>query len=80
VDSTRYFKEKVLQKRPYFKLEWIEQVLSDPIHTEIEDSGRIRYWGYIDEIDKFLRVVVLEDRHTVHNAFPDRGFKGADET
>jgi hypothetical protein len=24
---------------------------------------------------RFLRVVTLEDRVTIHNAFPDRGFK-----
>ncbi|GJQ22155.1 MAG: hypothetical protein HBSIN02_25100 [Bacteroidia bacterium] len=36
---------------------------------------RIRYWGYVEELGKYLRVVTLEDGETVHNAFPDRDFK-----
>ena len=29
-----------------------------------------------EEIDKYLRVVTLEDGMTIHNAFPDRNFRG----
>lgn len=32
-------------------------------------------WTYIDEEQKYLRVILLEDGETVHNAFFDRGFK-----
>jgi hypothetical protein len=42
---------------------------------EIQPEGRIRYWAYIDELQKYLRVVTLADGETVHNAFPDRDFK-----
>ncbi len=73
---TEYFKNKVLIKRPYIKIEWIEKALSEPIRIERQDDiKRVRYWVYIDEIDKYLRVVTLDDNQTVHNAFPDRGFK-----
>ena len=73
--TTRYFREQVLIKRPYLKTEWIEQVLKAPIKSEIQPEGRIRYWAYIDELQKYLRVVTLSDGVTVHNAFPDRDFK-----
>ena len=74
--TTEYFQNKVLVKRPYLKSEWIERVLKYPIYVEKqEEDNRIRYWAFIDEIDKFLRVVTLEDGETVHNAFPDRNFK-----
>jgi len=73
--TTRYFKEQVLIKRSYLKTEWIEQVLNNPIKTEIQPEGRIRYWAYIEELKKYLRVVTLADGQTVHNAFPDRDFK-----
>ena len=39
----------------------------------------MRKWKKIEEIeeeDKFLRVVLLPDGETVHNAFFDRNFKG----
>lgn len=39
-------------------------------------DGRIRFWKFIPELGKYLRVVTLEDGETVHNAFPDRDFRG----
>jgi hypothetical protein len=75
VKTTRYFQEQILRKRPYLKLAWIEQVLVHPSETDVQEDGRVRYWGYIQELGKFLRVVTLEDGKTVHNAFPDRDYK-----
>ena len=45
------------------------------IKTEFQSDGRIRKWGYIEEVGKYLRVILLDDGETVHNAFFDRGFK-----
>ena len=49
--------------------------MANPFSTEAQPDGRLRLWGYIDELEgKALRVVTLEDGETVHNAFPDSGF------
>ena len=73
--TIRYFEKDILgEKRSYIKREWCEKVLCNPEHTEVQKNGRIRYWGYIDELGKYLRVVTLEDGETVHNAMPDRNF------
>jgi hypothetical protein len=32
-------------------------------------------WTLVAEVDKYLRVILLEDGETVHNAFFDRSFK-----
>lgn len=56
-------------------MEWIEQVYYHPEFEEIQEDGRLRRWGYIKEINRYLRVVVLEDKVTIHNAFIDRSFK-----
>lgn len=57
------------------KLEWIAFVISQPIAKTIQADGRIRCWGKIKEADnKYLRVILLEDGETVHNAFFDRRF------
>lgn len=41
-----------------------------------QSDGRIRRWAKIEEADgRFLRVVLLEDGETVHNAFFDRRFE-----
>ena len=74
--TTRYFEEQVLRKRPYIKRSWCKKVLNDYIRKEEQvEDGRIRYWAYIPELRKYLRVVTLDDGETVHNAFPDRNFK-----
>ena len=58
------------------KEEWIENILINPMKTvKQENDDRIRYWGYVKELGKYLRVVTLADGKTVHNAFPDRDFK-----
>ncbi|MBM4272659.1 MAG: hypothetical protein FJ139_10985 [Deltaproteobacteria bacterium] len=32
-------------------------------------------WKYIEEVGKYLRVILLEDGETIHNAFFDRSYK-----
>jgi len=78
VKTTRYFDFVVLGRRPYLKLEWVEQVLRAPEHREVQGDGRIRHWGYIGDMKRYLRVVTLPDGETVHNAFPDRRFEVPD--
>jgi hypothetical protein len=73
--STRYFEEIVRKKRPYIKLEWIESVVKNPIKVETQSDDRIRFWGYVKELEKYIRVITLSDRETIHNVFPDRNFK-----
>jgi hypothetical protein len=72
---TSYFTTSVIPRRPYLKMEWIEGVLRNPIHTEVQANGRVRHWGYIPELGKYLRVVTEPDGETVHNAFADRRFR-----
>ena len=73
--TTRYFEEKVLPKRSYIQRAWCEQVLQRPARREVQPDGRVRYWAFIAELGKYLRVVTLADGETVHNAFPDRDYQ-----
>lgn len=73
---TSYFEKEVLRKRPYLKKEWCIRVIEHPVRSEPQEHNRHRFWGPIDELGgRMLRVVTLEDRLTIHNAFPDRSFK-----
>ena len=73
---TEYFENEILRKRPYLKKKWCIQVIENPIKAEKQEKNRYRFWGYINELgDKPLRVVTLDDKITIHNAFPDRSFK-----
>ena len=73
---TAYFENEVLRKRPYLKKEWCIRVLEQPIRSEPQEENRYRFWGEMPELEgRFLRVITLEDKVTIHNAFPHRRFK-----
>jgi hypothetical protein len=77
VKFTRYF-EAVRQRpdRAAIRLEWIERVIANPVREVIQQDGRIRRWAPIAEMDgRYLRVILLPDGETVHNAFFDRSFQ-----
>ena len=63
---TAYFENEVLRKRPY----------ENPIRVDTQDDDRVRFWGRVEEFDdRILRVVTLDNRVTIHNAFLDSNFK-----
>ena len=73
---TAYFETEVLRKRPYLRKEWCSAVVEHPIRMEVQSDRRVRFWGRVDGLGgRVLRVVTLADRRTIHNAFPDRGFR-----
>jgi len=77
VKTTRYF--QAVRSRPDragIRDEWIEAVIAAPVRRVVQTDGRIRLWAPIPELgNRFLRVVLLPDGETVHNAFFDRGFQ-----
>ena len=69
-------KNEVLRNKPYIKKEWCINVIENPIKVEKQEGNRWRFWGIVEESDnKVFRIVTLEDKTTIHNAFPDRAFK-----
>lgn len=75
--TTWYFNEQVLRKRPYIRREWCEDAVHAPDAKVRQLDGRMRYWKFIPELGKYLRVATLEDGETVHNTLPDRDFRGS---
>jgi hypothetical protein len=54
---------------------WIERAIRSPLREIVQSDGRIRRWVQVPEMEnRFLRVVLLPDGETVHNAFFDRRF------
>ncbi len=73
---TEYFEQEVLRKRPYLKKEWCIYAVENAIRSEPQEHDRFRFWAPIADFGgRYLRVITLEDKVTIHNAFPDRGFK-----
>jgi hypothetical protein len=77
VKTTAYF--EAIRRRPdraVIHNEWIQRAVESPIREVVQTDGRIRRWIAVPEAGaRFLRVVLLSDGETVHNAFFDRGFK-----
>ena len=73
---TKYF--EAMRDRPdraVIRVEWIQRVITHPIKEVIQKDGRIRRWAPINEMNnRYLRVILLPDGETVHNAFFDRSF------
>jgi hypothetical protein len=73
---TTYFENQVLRKRPYLKREWCVYAIENAVRSEAQDGNRWRFWASIADLNgRYLRVVTLDDKITIHNAFPDRGFR-----
>ena len=73
-----YFKHvRVRPDRRVIQDAWIEQTMQSPEARQVQSDGRIRLWKRISEAEgRWLRVLLLQDGETVHNAFFDRRFKG----
>ena len=72
---TNYFNHtRLCPDRADIKLEWIQFVFYHPDFEQIQTDGRIRRWAYINEAERYLRIVILEDKEIIHNAFFDRSY------
>lgn len=73
---TSYFDERVLPRRPYLRRGYCIQVIENPVRVEAQERNRWRFWGRVPALgNRYLRVITLEDKVTIHNAFIDGRFK-----
>jgi hypothetical protein len=74
---TRYFENAVMARpdRRGIESAMILSVLAQPHRTERQSNGRVRHWGWVPELNRWLRVVTLQDGETVRTAFLDRDFQ-----
>lgn len=74
--TTLYFDAmRIRADRVIIQIEWIEYVVNHPLKEVDQADGRIRRWASIQEAEgRYLRVILLPDGETVHNAFFDRRF------
>ena len=71
METTAYYERVAKRKHPEPREEWVERVVASPRYTEAQPDGRVRYYGYIVEVDKWLRVIV--DDGKLFNRFFDHG-------
>ena len=75
--TTKYFDAtRSCPDRAHIKDEWILMAIEHPEHEHVQSDQRIRRWTRIPEAGgRYLRVILLPDRETIHNAFFNRGFR-----
>ena len=75
--TTEYFRAtRIRPDREVIKDEWIQHVVRFPEKEHIQADGRLRRWARIEKMEnRYLRVIVLPDGETLHNAFFDRRYK-----
>ena len=48
---TDYFRNDVLLKRPYIRIDWCLAALQSPVKEEVQaDDGRVRRWIFVEEL------------------------------
>jgi hypothetical protein len=75
--TTRYF-DVIRQRADRLEIKdaWIMRAVNHPEKEASQADGRIRRWARIPEAGgRALRVVLLQDKETIHNAFFDRRFR-----
>ena len=73
---TNYFRRSVLEDpdRSDITVEMCERVVAEAEYNQQQSNGLWRIWGYIPELDRYIRVITSEDREWLINAFKDRNF------
>lgn len=53
----------------------VQAVLENPLRKVVQPNGRVRYWGWVRDLDGYLSVITLADGETVHTYYCDEGFR-----
>ncbi len=73
---TDYFSSSVLEDpdRSNITVEMCERIVPAAEYTNQQDNGLWQIWGYVPELDRYVRVITSADREWLINAFKDRNF------
>jgi hypothetical protein len=71
-----YFKRSVLEDpdRSDITVEMCERIVAAAEYTNQQDDGLWQIWGYVPELDRYVRVITSANRERLINAFKDRNF------
>lgn len=74
MDFHPYF-DRSRNRHPHVTRAIAEEIALSYEHEETQDDGRIRRWGYSEDLEQYVRVILLPDGNTILNAFPDRDYE-----
>ncbi len=73
---TNHFRRDVLEnpKRAGITVALCERIVEAAEYTNQQDDGLWQIWGYVPELDRYVRVITSEDREALITAHKDRNF------
>ncbi len=76
MEVTDYFRRSVLEDpdRSDITVEMCERIVVEAEYNQQQSNGLWRIWGYVSELDRYVRVVTSADKKRLINAFKDRNF------
>ncbi len=72
------FSEHYLKYRFHIRAITLDQatwIVENAVRVAVQEDGRTRHWAYLDEMRKYVRVVVESDGDTIVTAFIDSDFR-----
>ena len=75
IDAGRAREALLVLDRPEIRREWCVEIAAQPIFKDTAPNGRIRCWGWVPELNHYVRVVLLEDAETFHTVMIDSKFR-----
>ena len=76
--TSDYYRNSARFNHPEITEEAAHEVIRNPVHTVVQDDGKIVHYGEVTFADgshtMYARVITLPDGETLDNAFPDRKF------
>ncbi len=74
IETTDYFRRSVMEDpdRADITVETCERAVSAAEYTNQQDNGLWQIWGYVPELDRYIRVITSADREKLINASNDR--------
>ena len=76
--TSDYYRNTARYRHPEITEEAAHEVILNPVHTVVQDDGKIVHYGEVTFADgshtMYARVITLPDGETLDNAFPDHRF------
>jgi len=70
METTPYFDDS-RPKPGHMSREIALVALANEVERRIQSNGLVKVWGWVEELDVYVRVVLSDGGKTLHNAFMD---------
>ena len=70
-----HFMRNFAKRRDYLTPKLCKYVIENYMKKEVDENGRTSYWAFIEELHKYVKVIVADDCETIITAHLDDSFR-----